>query len=55
MLKVDALRGFVIPIFSINFTEAIQHLLTHRELLDIDTNRLFTSLTAMAKKVLSYS
>jgi len=40
------------PVFNITFKEVIQHLFTHGELLDLDTNRLFTSLMAMAKKVL---
>jgi hypothetical protein len=54
MLIRDALRGSVIPVFSISFTEVIQHLSTRKELLDLGTNRPSVSLTAMAKMMLSY-
>jgi hypothetical protein len=54
MLIRDALRGSVIPVFSISFTEVIQHLSTRKELLDLSTNRPSISLTATAKMMLSY-
>jgi hypothetical protein len=54
MLIKDALRGFIILVFSISFTKVIQHLLTHKELLDLSTNRPSISLTATAKMMLSY-
>jgi hypothetical protein len=46
------LRGIVRIVFNISFKEVIQHLLRHGKLLDLDPNRLFTSLMAMAKKAL---